>query len=363
MDKYQYMEEIGRGSYNVVYKALNRHNGEIVAIKKPYQKYYLVDDFSFIKEIHSLVVLDNHPNIIKLKDAFNEDDFVYLGFEYMDCSLHDRIINQSLSESEIRNVCFQIFQALSYMHHKGLVHCDLKPTNILVSKNVVKISHFRFAREGQTQFTDHVTTHTYRAPELLLHDPYLSDNMYDTAVDIWATGAIMAELFTRSPLFSASSEADVMSKICKVLGTPTQSTWPGGLDLESKIKYRFPEHLGYQFSELLPNASSDAVNLIASLLSWDPSTRPTAMEALQHPFFDKCYHVPRALHHEPPIVTPSLIRAPILFKMAVERELLKKEMCLKSFKDDSERYEGLNEELVRKLPEHLFDYEIDQEVS
>ncbi|KAJ0809176.1 putative protein-serine/threonine kinase [Helianthus annuus] len=59
------------------------------------------------------------------------------------------------------------------------------------------------------------------------------------------------------------------------------------------MKYQFPVGLfGCQFSALIPNASADAVNLIVSLLSWDPSMRPTAMDALQHPFFDRCYHVP-----------------------------------------------------------------------
>ncbi|KAI3830123.1 hypothetical protein L1987_04257 [Smallanthus sonchifolius] len=349
MDKYEQIDVVGRGSYGVVYKALNLEGGEVVAIKKLYRKHYSVQDCLNLREIKSLFDLNDHPNSVKLKDVINQEGVVFLEFEYMECCLHDRIVNQTnpLSESEIRNICFQILQGLAYIHRDGYIHRDLKPANLLVSNNVIKIGDFGFARAA---FTHKVTTRSYHAPEVFLHSP-----VYDSAVDMCAMGATMAELFTRNPLFQGSSEANVMYSICKVLGTPTETTWPCGLDLASKLRYRFPDLFGRQFSALLPNASSEAVNLTASLLSWDPSMRPTAMDALQHPFFDGCYVVPPSLRHEPPIVTPSLLVAPMLFEMARERELLKKEMCLK-------RFESSNEDLVRMLPEHLFDFEI-QEAS
>ncbi|CBI38946.3 unnamed protein product, partial [Vitis vinifera] len=92
---------------------------------------------------------------------------------------------------------------------------------------------------------------------------------YGSAVDMWAMGTIMAELFTLLPLFPGSSEADEIYKICNF----------------SSI------HL----SVLIPSTSEDAINLITSLCSWDPYKRPTALEALQHPFFQSFFYVPPSL--------------------------------------------------------------------
>ncbi|XP_058222049.1 cyclin-dependent kinase F-4 isoform X2 [Rhododendron vialii] len=126
--------------------------------------------------------------------------------------------------------------------------------------------------------------------EVLLQSP-----LYDSAVDMWAMGAIMAELFTLRPLFPGSSEADEIYKICSVLGTPTESVWAEGLKLANDINYQFPQLTGVHLSVLIPSASEDAVNFITSLCSWDPCKRPTALEALQHPFFQSCFYIPPSL--------------------------------------------------------------------
>nr|GFB06736.1 cyclin-dependent kinase F-4-like isoform X1 [Tanacetum cinerariifolium] len=105
----------------------------------------------------------------------------------------------------------------------------------------------------------------------------------------------MAELFTLLPLFPGSSEADEIYKICSVIGSPTEFTWREGLERASKIRYQFPEVAGVNISALIPSASKEAVNLIGALCSWDPSKRPTAVEALQHPFFQSCYYIPPSL--------------------------------------------------------------------
>jgi male germ cell-associated kinase len=102
---------------------------------------------------------------------------------------------------------------------------------------------------------------------------------------MWAMGAIMSELLTLRPLFPGSSEADEIYKICSVIGSPTESIWAEGLELASVINYQFPQVAGVHLSVLMPSASDDAIDLITSLCSWDPCKRPTASEALQHPFF------------------------------------------------------------------------------
>lgn len=84
------------------------------------------------------------------------------------------------------------------MHKSNYFHRDLKPENLLVSGSTVKIADFGLAKECDSRppFTDYVSTRWYRAPEILLRSPE-----YNAPIDIFALGAIMAELFTMRPLF------------------------------------------------------------------------------------------------------------------------------------------------------------------
>ncbi|KAF6155144.1 hypothetical protein GIB67_019670 [Kingdonia uniflora] len=191
----------------------------------------------------------NHPNTVKLKEVIREYDILYFVFEYMECNLYQLIKDRGklFSETEVRNWYFQVFQALSYMHQNGYFHRDLKPENLLVTKESIKIANF---------------------------------------VDIWAMGAIMAELFTLEPLFPGLREPTQIYKICKLAGV----------------------HL----STLIPSASENVTSLIYSLCSWDPSKRPTATEALQHPFFQSCFYTSPSLRSRvlAPIAPPTVrIRA------------------------------------------------------
>nr|GEZ66160.1 cyclin-dependent kinase F-4-like [Tanacetum cinerariifolium] len=255
MEKYLPFENLGHGSFGVVFKAFNKHTHEVVAIKKLMTKYYSSEDCKNQSEVKSLIKMNNHPNIIRLQEIIKEKNKLFFVFEYMECNLYQRMIQHEtpFSETEIRNMCFQVFHGLAYMHQRGYFHRDLKPENLLMNKDIVKIADLRMLND---------------------HSP------------------ITFQHFAIVPLRFFYIRQYVMYKICSVLGTPTDSMWPGGLDLAKNICYQFPNLPGVWFSDLLPNASPELVNLIATLLSWEPSYRPTAIEALQHPFFHSCYFIP-----------------------------------------------------------------------
>ncbi|KAK9058717.1 hypothetical protein SSX86_023559 [Deinandra increscens subsp. villosa] len=353
MEKYEILEELGGGSYGVVWKAINKHTHETVAIKKLLTKYESPSAKMMInREVKSLE-FNKHENIVTLKEIINRNNTIFLVFECMEGSLHDRMTARTkpFSETEIRDMCFQIFQGLAFMHRNGYIHRDLKPMNVLVSNNVVKISDLGSSREillkDPRPYTHRVTTRWYRAPEVFLHS-----KVYDSAVDMWAMGAIMAELFTFQPLFKGSSDLRVMHKICSVLGSPTQSSWPKGhelYELARSMNYRFPDLPGVPFSEVLPFASGEAVNLIGSLLSWFPYARPTAMEALQHPFFHGCYRVPRNVCLND--ADPSL---PLVFKLAMVQEWMKKRSSLK--RSCASATHNIHDDVIRLLPENPFEF-------
>ncbi|KAL2333963.1 hypothetical protein Fmac_015176 [Flemingia macrophylla] len=302
MERYKLIKEVGDGTFGSVWRAINKHSGEVVAIKKMKKKYYSWEECVNLREVKSLRKM-NHPNIVKLKEVIRESDILCLVFEYMECNLYQLMKNREklFSENEVRNWCFQVFQGLAYMHQRGYFHRDLKPENLLVSKHVIKIADFGLAREisSQPPYTEYVSTRWYRAPEVLLQS-----HLYSSKVDMWAMGAIMAELFTLRPLFPGTSEADEIYKICSVIGSPTTESWADGLKLARDINYQFPQLASVHLSALIPSRSDDAISLVTSLCSWDPCKRPTAAEALQHPFFQSCFYIPPSLRTRAVARTP-----------------------------------------------------------
>ncbi|XP_004509544.2 cyclin-dependent kinase F-4-like isoform X1 [Cicer arietinum] len=318
MERYKLIKEVGDGTFGSVWRAINKQSGEIVAIKKMKKKYHSWEECVNLREVKSLRKM-NHSNIVKLKEVIRESDILYLVFEYMECNLYQLMKKREtlFSDDEVRNWCFQVFQGLAYMHQRGYFHRDLKPENILVTKGIIKISDFGLVREisSQPPYTEYVSTRWYRAPEVLLQS-----FLYSSKVDMWAMGAIMAELFTLRPLFPGSSEADEIYKICSVIGSPTTESWADGLKLARDINYQFPQLATADLSVLIPSRSDDAIDLIKSLCSWDPCKRPTAAEALQHPFFQSCFYIPPSLRTRPVTRTPPSVG----ISGAVDRQTVKR---------------------------------------
>ncbi|KAH7423813.1 hypothetical protein KP509_12G075100 [Ceratopteris richardii] len=293
MHRYKAIKFLGDGTYGSVWKALNIDDNEFVAVKKMKQKYYTWEECMNLREVKSLQKL-KHPHIVRLKEVVRENNELFFVFECMEFNLYQAMkdLNGPIPESRIRSWCFQIFQALDNMHSNGYFHRDMKPENLLVTGDLVKVADFGFVREVHSEppYTDYVSTRWYRAPEVLLRS-----RSYGPAIDMWAMGAIMAELFSLQPLFPGESEVDEIYKICSVIGSPSHHIWAEGMELAAAMNFRFPKFPQADLSCLLPTASSDAIDLILALCSWSPERRPSASEALQHPLFKRQYQSLRVL--------------------------------------------------------------------
>eukprot|EP00899_Mesostigma_viride_P025778 jgi/Mesvir1/6385/Mv12270-RA.1 len=293
MNRYKVARQLGDGTYGSVWRATNRQTNEVVAIKKMKKKFYSWEECMSLREVKSLRKM-NHPNIVKLKEVIRENDELFFVFEFMENNLYHYIKDRdsTFGEAKIRNWMYQLMQALVYMHKHGYFHRDLKPENLLVNRDLtVKLADFGLAREIRSRppYTDYVSTRWYRAPEVLLRSPY-----YSAPIDIWAVGAIIAELYTLRPLFPGASEADEIYKICSVVGNPTEASWPEGLKLASAINFRFPQFEPTSLASLIPTASPEAISLMEAMMAWDPAKRPTAVQALQHPYFQVGARGPQA---------------------------------------------------------------------
>ncbi|KAF7656207.1 hypothetical protein LDENG_00045170 [Lucifuga dentata] len=290
MNRYTTIRQLGDGTYGSVILSHSMESGELVAIKKMKKKFYSWEECMNLREIKSLKKL-SHANVIKLKEVIRENDHLYFVFEYMKENLYQLMKDRArlFPESDVRNIMFQILQGLAFIHKHGFFHRDMKPENLLcMGPELVKIADFGLAREIRSQppYTDYVSTRWYRAPEVLLRS-----TSYNSPIDQWAVGCIMAELYTLRPLFPGSSEVDTIFKICQVLGTPKKNDWSEGYQLASAMNFRWPQCVPSNLKTLIPNASAEAIYLMRDLLQWDAKKRLTSAEALRYSYF----HVGEAL--------------------------------------------------------------------
>lgn len=312
--RYTFEKVLGQGAYGVVFSAFDKKAKKYVAIKK-------VDDiFDTIIEskmmLREIKILQNmkHENVsglidvkIPIKQSYLKFNSVFIVLDLMDTDL-DQIIysDQHLSIEHRRYFMYQMFRGIKYIHSANILHRDLKPSNILVNYNCnLKICDFGLARIQNGNYkgnniihknsdciednslSEYVTTRWYRAPEILL-----SLGRYGPELDIWSLGCIFAELILRNPLFPGKSALNQLAIINETIGSPTDHDLRNITNVKIK-KYlnSLPQHPMVNWKELLKGACNDEIDLIKKMLTWDPSHRITAAEALKHPFF-KQFHDP-----------------------------------------------------------------------
>ncbi|XP_068102563.1 cyclin-dependent kinase-like 4 [Hyperolius riggenbachi] len=219
MEKYEKLAKIGEGSYGVVFKCRNKETGQVVAIKKFVES----EDDPVIKkialrEIRMLKQL-KHSNLVNLLEVFRRKRKLHLVFEYCDQTVLNELEKHpnGVPDAITKNIVLQILQAVNFCHKNSCIHRDVKPENILLTKQgVIKLCDFGFARiltRPGDDYTDYVATRWYRAPELLV-----GDTQYGAAVDVWAIGCVFAELLTGQPLWPGKSDVDQLYLIVRTLG-------------------------------------------------------------------------------------------------------------------------------------------------
>ncbi|KAI8336641.1 protein serine/threonine kinase [Chlamydoabsidia padenii] len=286
MDKYQKIEKLGEGAYGIVYKAQNRETGEVVALKR-----IRLDNeeegvpCTAIREISLLKEL-KHPNIVRLYDVLHKERKLILVFEYLDSDLKKFLDSNGgdIDELTIKQMMYQLLKGIAFCHEHRVLHRDLKPQNLLINKKgELKLGDFGLARAfgiPVRSYSRDVVTLWYRAPDVLM-----GSKQYSTSIDLWSAGCIFAEMASGSPLFPGSSVSDQLQCIFKVLGTPTEETWPK-VSQVPEYKRDFELFAPISLGSLLPKLDPQGIDLLKKLLEYPPDKRITAGDALQHPYFD-----------------------------------------------------------------------------
>ncbi|XP_073964846.1 cyclin-dependent kinase 4 isoform X2 [Choristoneura fumiferana] len=281
------------GAYGTVYKARDLlKGGQIVAMKKV--KVALTEDgipLSTLREIALLQQLGayKHPNIVRLLDVCHggnslerEQQLVlFLVFEHVEQDL-DSYLKRApgpLADHRIRSMSFDILSGVDFLHSHRIVHRDLKPHNLLVaSDGRVKLADFGLAKtyDKDMRLTSVVVTLWYRPPEVLL------GVSYNTGVDVWSAGCVLAQLHTRTPLLPGASDSDQLHCIFRLIGRPPRAEWPENVSI---VIDSFPEYPPQDFADVFPRIHPHALDLIQRMLVFDPAKRLTALDCLEHPYF------------------------------------------------------------------------------
>ncbi|CAM0907326.1 unnamed protein product [Alopecurus aequalis] len=304
-DSFEKIDKIGQGTYSNVYKARDSLSGKIVALKKVRFDNLEPESVRFMaREILILRRLD-HPNVIKLDGLVTSrmSCSLYLVFDYMVHDLAGLAASPDIKFTLPQVKCYvhQLLSGLEHCHNQGVLHRDIKGSNLLLDDNgVLKIGDFGLASffdpNHKQPMTSRVVTLWYRPPELLL-----GATDYGVGIDLWSAGCILAELLAGKPIMPGRTEVEQLHKIFKLCGSPAEEYWK-----KSKLPHAtiFKPQQPYKrrIADTFKDFPQSALRLIETLLSIDPADRLTATAALNSDFFKTEPHAcdPSSLPQYPP---------------------------------------------------------------
>ena len=328
--QYQQMSELGRGAFGSVIKCFDHKTRKIYALK------FIKDTPKMLKqtrqELESLDILqtpyDSHDatstegeqqlpinlseqfdfgskeslhisdvyNIIHFYECFIFRGFYVFVFELLGSDLYSTLkFNnyRGLVIEQVKTVARDITKALAYSHSKGIIHCDIRPPNILWTsfhRNKAKLIDFGCCHKAKEMQSLYVQNRCYRAPEIILGFPVTP------ALDIWSLACVIAELATGETLFDGDTEEEQLMLYASVLGPPPQklldlspnaSTIYDGAGRVKKILSAKRIAAGSRPLSKILRVDELLLSFLEECLVWDPEERITAEKLLSHPFLDR----------------------------------------------------------------------------
>ena len=282
------------GQTSTVFKARAKNSSateRIVALKVTHPA-SLTDPHNSIREARMLEVY-KHDGVVPLLETFTESGGRFiLVFPFLRQDLENLLRTDNLTRKQSRLIFTGLFEALAHIHGLGIIHRDVKPSNILLKSmdGPAYLADFGIAwspddkdSESTDQKITDVGTGCYRPPELLF-----GCRFYDTLLDMWAAGCVVAEMVKKGhyPMFDSGplgSELSLIKSMFTTLGTPTDTTWPSARSYPDWEKVTFQEFPSQGWEAILPGASATAIDFVANTVRFESTERLTAAKALEHP--------------------------------------------------------------------------------
>ncbi|XP_008804559.2 calcium-dependent protein kinase 20-like [Phoenix dactylifera] len=267
--RYELGRELGRGEFGITYLCTDKETGEVIACKSISKKKLrtAVDIEDVRREVEIMRHLPRHPNIVSLKDTYEDDNAVHLVMELCEGGeLFDRIVARGhYTERAAAVVTRTIVEVVQMCHKHGVMHRDLKPENFLFANkkeaSPLKAIDFGlsvFFKPGE-RFNEIVGSPYYMAPEVLKRN-------YGPEVDVWSAGVILYILLCGVPPFWSETEQGVAQAIIRSVIDFKRDPWP--------------------------KVSDNAKDLVRRMLDADPKRRLTAQQVLDHPWLQNAKKAP-----------------------------------------------------------------------
>uniref|UniRef100_A0A665WWZ1 Cyclin dependent kinase 18 n=1 Tax=Echeneis naucrates TaxID=173247 RepID=A0A665WWZ1_ECHNA len=242
LETYVKLGKLGEGTYATVFKGRSKLTENLVALKEIRLEHEEGAPCTAIREVSLLKNL-KHANIVTLHDIIHTDRCLTLVFEYLDSDLKQYLdsCGNLMSMHNVKIFMFQLLRGLSYCHKRKILHRDLKPQNLLINdKGELKLADFGLARAKSVPtktYSNEVVTLWYRPPDVLL-----GSTEYSTPIDMWGVGCILYEMATGRPMFPGATVKEELHLIFRLMGTPTEETWPSISSNEEFRSYLFPQY-------------------------------------------------------------------------------------------------------------------------
>ncbi|XP_051120348.1 calcium-dependent protein kinase 8-like [Andrographis paniculata] len=268
-ERYDLGHELGRGEFGVTYLCTDVETGEKFACKSISKKKLrtAVDIEDVRREVEIMKHMPKHPNIVSLKDTYEDDSAVHIVMELCEGGeLFDRIVARGhYTERAAAYVLKTVMEVVQVCHQNGVMHRDLKPENFLFANkkeaSPLKAIDFGlsiFFKPGE-RFNEIVGSPYYMAPEVLKRN-------YGPEVDVWSAGVILYILLCGVPPFWAETEQGVAQAIIRSVIDFKRDPWP--------------------------KVSDNAKDLVKKMLHPNPNRRLTAHQVLDHPWLQNIKKAP-----------------------------------------------------------------------
>mmetsp|Transcript_24345 Transcript_24345/g.43271 ORF Transcript_24345/g.43271 Transcript_24345/m.43271 type:complete len:542 (+) Transcript_24345:2-1627(+) len=294
--RFEILGVLGRGSFGQVFKVYDHKHKEEQAMKVIRNKSRFHHQAAVEVKVLRMLREENSPSIVQMREYFVFRKHLCITFELLSLNLYDFLKSnrfQGVSQGLIRRFTIQILQGLKVLLKLGVIHCDLKPENIILAafnKSTIKLIDFGSSCLQDQRLYTYIQSRFYRAPEVILGIPYSS------AIDMWSLGCIIAELTTGFPLFAGENEHDQLMCMIEVKGIPTIEI----LSQAPRAKvffdsYQRPRYLpnsrgksrvpnSRSLKDILKTTDQNFIDFVEKCLEWNPTKRLTAEDALNHPW-------------------------------------------------------------------------------